>query len=99
MTEREGHQVDDATNPAAAARRAMKAGEERRREDWLACLAADVHVEDPVGHLPPMAGRDALGAFWDGAISALESTRFDVAREWVAGNEAMLLANVTAVAP
>lgn len=86
MGEREG--------PTAVARAAMRAVEEGRREDWLGCFAADARVEDPVGHLPPMLGRDALAAFWDGAISALSSTRFEVGRAWEAGDEAMLLATV-----
>ena len=90
MSEREG--------PAAVARAAMRAVEEGRRDDWLARFAADARVEDPVGHLPPMVGRDALAAFWDGAISALASTSFEVRREWEAGDEAMLLATVRLLA-
>jgi ketosteroid isomerase-like protein len=84
--------------PAALARAAMRAVEAGRREDWLSRFAADVRVEDPVGHLPPIAGRDSLAAFWDGAISALRSTRFEVSRQWEAGDEAMLIATVHVVA-
>src|SRR5690606_25031991 len=53
---------------------------------------------DPVGHLPPIVGHDALAAFWDGAIASLGSTRFEVSRQWEVGNEAMLIATVTVVA-
>lgn len=84
--------------PVAVARAAMRAVEEGRRDDWLGRFAADARVEDPVGHLPPMVGREALAAFWDGAISALSSTRFEVGRAWEAGDEAMLLATVRLVA-
>jgi steroid delta-isomerase len=81
------------------ARRAMAAVEEGRRDDWLDCFAADARVEDPVGHLPVLTGREALGGFWDNAISALSSTRFEVSRHWEAGNEALLLATVTIATP
>jgi steroid delta-isomerase len=81
------------------ARAAMAAVGAKQREEWLACFAEDAHVEDPVGHLPPLAGREALAGFWDGAIAALRSTRFEIAREWEAGDEALLLATVTIVTP
>jgi ketosteroid isomerase-like protein len=81
------------------ARRAMTAVEDGRRDDWLDCFAADARVEDPVGHLPALAGREALGGFWDNAISALSSTRFEVSRHWEAGSEALLLATVTIATP
>ncbi len=84
--------------PVAVARAAMRAVEGGRRDDWLGRFAADARVEDPVGHLPPMVGREALAAFWDGAISALASTSFEVGRAWEAGDEAMLLASVRLVA-
>ena len=90
MGEREG--------PAAVARAAMRAVEEGQRDDWLGRFAVDACVEDPVGHVPPMVGRDALAAFWDGTISALASTRFELGRAWEAGDEAMLLATVHLVA-
>lgn len=88
----------DDEGPAKLARAAMSAVEAGRRGDWLDCFADDARVEDPVGHLPPIVGRDSLAAFWDGAISALSSTRFEVSRQWEAGNEAMLIATVTVVA-
>lgn len=75
---------------------AVQAGD---RERWLDFFAEDAQVEDPVGHIPPIVGREALGQFWDGAIAALASVKFDVSREWEAGEEAMLFATVTVVAP
>lgn len=91
--------MDDHQGPAAVARAAMRAVEAGRREDWLGRFAADARVEDPVGHLPPIVGRDSLAAFWDGAISGLISTRFDVSREWEVADEAMLVATVSVVGP
>jgi ketosteroid isomerase-like protein len=77
----------------------MAAVQEGRREAWLGLFADDSRVEDPVGHLPPIVGRDALAQFWDQAIEPLRSVGFDVGRQWEAGAEAMLLATVTVVAP
>jgi steroid delta-isomerase len=87
--------MNEQASAAAVARAAMAAVQDRRRDDWLDHFAADARVEDPVGHLPPLIGREALAAFWDNAIAALASTRFEVSREWEAGGEALLLATVT----
>jgi steroid delta-isomerase len=85
--------------PADVARAAMAAVQEGRREDWLGSFADDARVEDPVGHVPPIVGRGALAQFWDVGIAPLTSVKFDVSREWEAGEEAMLLATVTVVVP
>lgn len=82
---------------AAVARRAMAAVEEKRREDWLGLFADDARVEDPVGHLPEIAGTAALAQFWDQAIASMRSVEFEVTRQWEAGDEAMLLATVAVV--
>lgn len=82
---------------ATVARKAMDAVQEKRRDDWLELFADDAQVEDPVGHLPEIGGRDALAQFWDQAIAALGSVEFDVTRQWEAGAEAMLLATVSVV--
>jgi steroid Delta-isomerase len=82
--------------PAEVARGAMAAVQEGNRDAWLELFAADARLEDPVGHVPPIAGREGIAAFWDNAIAGLTGVRFDVTREWTAGeNEAMLLATVT----
>jgi len=91
--------MSDRPGPAAVARAAMEAVQGGRRDAWLALFADDALVEDPVGHLPPIEGREALAGFWDAGIAALSSVRFDVTREWEAGDEAMLLATVTVAAP
>jgi steroid delta-isomerase len=87
--------MSDQTSPAKVARAAMAAVQDSRRETWLGLFADDARVEDPVGHLPPIVGHDALAGFWDGAIAALASVRFDVSREWETSEEALLLATVT----
>jgi ketosteroid isomerase-like protein len=84
--------------PAAVALAAMAAVQEGRREAWLGLFADDSRVEDPVSHLPAIVGREALTRFWDAGIASLTSVRFDVSRQWEAGEEAMLLAIVTVVA-
>lgn len=87
--------MNEQTSAAEVARGAMAAVQEGRRDDWLDCFADNARVEDPVGHLPPMHGREALASFWDNAIAALTSTRFEINREWEASEEALLLATVT----
>jgi steroid Delta-isomerase len=91
--------VADQSSPVEVARAAMAAVQAGERERWLGLFAEDARVEDPVGHLPPIVGREALGQFWDGAIAALAAVRFDVTREWEAGQEAMLLATVAVSSP
>jgi steroid Delta-isomerase len=91
--------MSESTGPAGVARAAMAAVQAGDRDIWLGLFADDARVEDPVGHLPALAGREALAQFWDQAIEPLGSVRFEVGREWEAGTEAMLLATVTVVAP
>ena len=91
--------MSERSGPAGVARAAMAAVQGGRREVWLGSFADDARVEDPVGHLPPIEGREALAQFWDAGIAPLQSVRFDVTREWEAGGEAMLLATVSIVAP
>lgn len=72
---------------------AVQAGD---RDAWLELFAADALVEDPVGHLPPIAGREGLREFWQNARAGMSSVSFEVTREWEAGEaEAMLLASVS----
>ena len=77
---------------------AMAAVQEGRREAWLGLFSRRHAVEDPVGHLPAIVGREALAQFWDAGIAALKSVEFDVTRAWETDAEAMLLATVTVVA-
>lgn len=90
--------MHDRGGVADLGRAAMAAVQEGRRETWLGLFSADTRVEDPVGHLPAIVGREALAQFWDAGIASLKSVEFDVTRAWEAGEEAMLLATVTVVA-
>lgn len=87
--------MEERMSAVAMGRAAMQAVQEGERETWLGFFADDSRVEDPVGHLPAIVGRQALAQFWDQAIASLDSVGFDVTREWEAGEEAMLLATVT----
>lgn len=90
--------MNDPTSPAEVARSAMAAVQGGRRDAWLDCFADDARVEDPVGHVPAIVGREGLAQFWDAGIASLASIQFDIGRIWEAGEEAMLLATVTVVA-
>lgn len=88
--------IDLATLPEhparTAAMRSMAAVSAGDREGWLSCFAPDALVEDPVG--PSMFdeagtghhGRDAIGAFWDSAISAMAEVEFLVERSHAGGD-------------
>lgn len=91
--------MDEQTQPAELARRAMRAVEEGRREAWLAGFHADAVLEDPVGHVPPRRGAEQIAAFWDTGIEMMESVRFDVRRAHAVPGEALMLVDVTACAP
>lgn len=86
--------MGEQSSPARVARAAMAAVEGGKRDIWLGLFAEDTRVEDPVGHVPPIAGRSALAQFWDGAIASLSMVSFDVTREWETTEEALLLATV-----
>lgn len=91
--------MSDQASPAQVARSAMAAVQNGARDTWLGLFNEDARVEDPVGHLPPIEGREALAQFWDQGIAVLDSVRFEVTREWETAEEAMLLATVTVSAP
>jgi ketosteroid isomerase-like protein len=89
--------MSEQVGSAAVARAAMAAVQGNRREAWLSLFAAQARVEDPVGHLPPIEGRDGLERFWDQVIATLDSTKFEVTRQWETADEAVLLATVSVV--
>ncbi len=73
----------------------MQAVERGAREEWVGLFAGDAVLEDPVGDSPALQGRDAIAAFWDGGIAALDSVHFDVSRVHETTKEAAVLADVT----
>jgi hypothetical protein len=91
--------VEAERQPTQLATRAMRAVEEKRREDWLAGFADDALLEDPVGHVPPRRGGEAIAEFWDVGIAGMEEVRFEVKRAHEAPREAVMLVDVTVRAP
>jgi ketosteroid isomerase-like protein len=59
-------------------------------EGRAALFADDVVVEEPVGG-PPMRGKAALVAFWNATVDAGWTTRNDLERIVVCGDEALIV--------
>jgi len=78
----------------------MAAVAEGRKDDWLALLAPDAVVEDPVGPSPldPEGtghhGRDGIGKFWDKNFGAVSRFHFQVNDSFANGS---CCANVVAI--
>jgi steroid Delta-isomerase len=94
-------EAPDGDHPArSAARRSMTAVAEGRKDDWLALLAPDAVVEDPVGPsmLDPEGkghhGHDGIGAFWDKNFGAVSRFHFQVKDSFANGPSC---ANVVAI--
>ena len=80
-------------NPALlASRKSWDCVQNKRREDWLALMAEDVCVEDPIGKsaLDPVGnghrGKDAVAAFWDANI-APNKIKVTCHESWTGGHE------------
>jgi len=84
---------------AAVARRAMEAVQGGQRNDWLDLFADDATLEDPVGAVPGLRGKEAIAGFWDAGIEGLENVRFDVRRTHEAPREVVVLADISITAP
>jgi steroid delta-isomerase len=75
-----------------AARGSWSAAQRKAKEEWLALMADDVCVEDPIGISPldPAGkghrGKQAVRDFWDRTI-APNQIRIEVARSFCAGQE------------
>lgn len=85
--------ADLAEHPArTAAMRSMAAVAAGDREAWLACFADDALVEDPVG--PSLfdetgtghRGKEAIGGFWDAAVSSMSRIEFMIERSHAGGD-------------
>jgi len=84
-----------------AARASWSAVQRKQKEEWLALMADDVCIEDPIGVSPldPVGkghcGKQAVRAFWDANI-APGQLRIEVSHSFCAGQESahlMKLAN------
>ena len=87
-----------------AARGSWSAVQRKAREEWLALMADDVCIEDPIGVSPldPIGkghcGKQAVRAFWERTI-APNRIRIDVARSFCAGQESAHLMTLTTTFP
>ncbi len=92
--------------PAAmiAARGSWSAVQRKAKEEWLALMADDVCIEDPIGISPldPVGkghcGKQAVRAFWERSI-APNQIRIEVARSFCAGLESAHLLTLTTTFP
>ena len=63
---------------------------EKDRDGWLALFAHDAFVEDPVGR-GRHEGIDAITAFYDSTISAMEAFDYEIERCYLCGGEAAMV--------
>jgi len=88
----------------AAARGSWSAVQRKEKEEWLALMADDVCIEDPIGVSPldPIGkghcGKQAVRAFWERTI-APNRILIDVARSFCAGQESAHLMTLTTTFP
>lgn len=92
-------------NPAMqAARSSWRCVRGKLKDEWLALMAEDVVVEDPIGrsHLDPVGhghrGKAAVSAFWDANIAPNE-IHIDVHESFTAGREAAHVMTLTTRLP
>jgi steroid delta-isomerase len=87
-----------------AARGSWSAVQRKAKEEWLALMADDVCIEDPIGVSPldPIGkghcGKQAVRAFWERSI-APNRIRIDVAHSYCAGAESAHLMTLTTTFP
>lgn len=87
-----------------AARGSWSAVRRKAKEEWLALMAEDVCIEDPIGVSPldPVGkghcGKEAVRAFWERTI-APNQIRIDVERSFCAGMESAHLMTLTTSFP
>jgi ketosteroid isomerase-like protein len=87
-----------------AARGSWSAVQRKAKEEWLALMADDVCIEDPIGVSPldPIGkghcGKQAVRAFWERTI-APNQIRIEVARSFCAGQESAHLMTLTMTNP
>jgi steroid delta-isomerase len=83
-----------------AARASWSAAQRKAKEEWLALMADDICIEDPIGVSPldPTGkghrGKDAVRAFWDRTI-APSQIHIEVAHSFCAGLESAHLMKLT----
>ena len=87
-----------------AARSSWSAAQRKAKEEWLALMADDICVEDPIGVSPldPVgkghSGKRAVSAFWDQFI-APSQLRIETHCSYAAGMESAHLLTLTTTFP
>ncbi len=85
----------------AAAHASWRCVRTRAKEEWLALLADDVTIEDPIGEAPTnptgkgFRGRAEAEQFWDQQVARTESIEFEAHASFAAGNESAHLLTLT----
>ena len=97
--------MPDDDHPAlVAARNSWRCVQAKDREGWLALMADDVCIEDPIGVAPTnpsgqgARGLEAVRAFWDRHI-APGTVRVETHESFVAGNESAHLLTLRTTLP
>lgn len=93
------------SNPALiASRKSWDCVQNHRKDDWLALMADDVVIEDPIGKsmLDKVGlghrGKEAVGRFWDQNIAPNE-IEVTCHRSWTAGSEVAHLLTLKTTMP
>ena len=87
-----------------AARASWSAVQRKAKEEWLALMADEICIEDPIGVSPldPIGkghcGKQAVRDFWERTI-APNQIRIEVARSFCAGQESAHLMTLTSSFP
>ena len=87
-----------------AARASWSAVQRKEKEEWLALMADEICIEDPIGVSPldPIGkghcGKQAVRAFWESTI-APNQIRIEVARSFCAGQESAHLMTLSSQFP
>jgi len=96
--------MNDANPALQAARKSWSCVHDKRRDDWIALMAPDVVIEDPIGKSPldPAGkghrGKDAAARFWDTNIGP-NTIRIEPEQSWTAGDEVAHLMSLTTTMP
>lgn len=95
----------DPNHPAlVAARNSWRCVQAKDREGWLALMAPDIHIEDPIGVGPTnptgkgIRGIEELKAFWEKNIVP-PSIKIETHESFAAGNESAHVMTLTTAFP
>lgn len=89
----------------AAARNSWSCVQRRARAEWLALLADDVRIEDPIGVAPTnpsgkgFRGRSEAEEFWDANIGRTQSISIEAHESFAAGSESAHVLTLTTCFP